>query len=474
MYKKLIHATLLALVTLCATAFSDLAHADDGVNVVVNGVHVDFDGQTPLLEQNRTLVPLRGVFETIGFVVGWDEHYSTATLSSTSFTVTITADSDVFYTNGIRHVSEIPAQIIGGRVMLPLRAAMESIGYDVIWSAITRTIYIDSPRQVRTLAGMGTHGYNDGRIAQFNLPAGIFSDGEGTIFVADTYNNLIRRISPDGNVTTFAGEIQGNDEYGFPLGRYRAGALSQALFNRPTAGVAIDGAMFIADSGNHIIRRIENNNVSTFATETGESGGDSDMLYLPTALAVATCGSIYFTDTLNHVVRRIGTDGNVTTVAGVPGEYGYHNGTDALFNSPMGIAVAENGMIFVADTGNHLIRVIENGSVRTFAGTFRTSPDFDNEPYGDFADGFNAAFNLPVGLALWGNNLIVADSANHRIRVIMPTGETVTLAGTGYPDATDGAANVAAFHLPRGVYVLGDLLYIADTGNNLIRVMPLN
>jgi len=462
MYKKLLAVILIIL------AIDPLAVlADDGLTVTIDGVRVEFANQTPVISDGRTLVPLRGVFELLGFTVDWDTNAAIATFTRADYTVQITVGSSVFFTNGTSHVLEAPAQIINGRTMLPLRAVLESIGYGVTWSETARTTAITTPRRVSTVAGTGAHGYLDGTAAQFNLPANIFSDGTGTIFVADTYNNLIRRITTDGNVTTHSGEIQDNDEYGFPLGRYRGGALSQALFNRPTGGaVAPDGSMFIADSENHIIRTIIGNTVSTFASETD--------FRLPTALVLAPNGSIYFTDTLNHVIRRIDSNGNTTTVAGIPGEYGFRDGNNALFNSPMGIAIAQNGAIFVADTGNHLIRVIENGNVRTLAGTLQTSPDFDNEPIGGFADGFNAMFDLPTGLAIWNETLIIADSANHRIRAILPTGETVTLAGTGYPDDTDGAALSAAFQLPRGVYVLGDLLYIADTGNNQIRVMPLN
>jgi DNA-binding beta-propeller fold protein YncE len=163
------------------------------------------------------------------------------------------------------------------------------------------------------------------------------------------------------------------------------------------------------------------------------------------------------------------------------GTYGHNDGPsgEALFDSPMGLAVCPSGRIFVADTGNHLIRAIENDTVSTFAETlifpgeidWDVPSDFDDEPIGGFADGFNAMFSLPAGLALWGDTLIVADSANNSIRAILPTGETITLAGTGYAGYMYGTT--PEFHLPRGVYVLNDTLYIADTGNNVIRAMRL-
>ena len=258
--------------------------------------------------------------------------------------------------------------------------------------------------------------------------------------------------------------------------------MGAALFNRP-AGFAVgaNGSIFIADSANNAIRVIENGAVYTFAG--GETAGHvNGRLYAarfnqPRAIAIGPCGNLFVADTLNHVIRRISEDGNVTTIAGTPGVFGMRNGAagTAAFDSPMGIVVCPAGRIFVADTGNHLIRVIENGEVRTLAGTvvLPAEPGFDNYPLGGFADGFAAMFGSPTGLAFWGENLIVADSMNHKIRAVLPTGETITLAGTGYPGYLNTAPASASFHLPSGLYVRNNRLYIADTGNNLIRTMEL-
>jgi DNA-binding beta-propeller fold protein YncE len=215
-------------------------------------------------------------------------------------------------------------------------------------------------------------------------------------------------------------------------------------------------------------------------------------------------GNIYVADTLNHVIRKLSMDGTVTTIAGIPGQYGFADGAveEALFYNPMGIAVSDDGIIFIADTGNHLIRVIEDGQVRTLAGKLlftdiddctycsRYAIDYLEDvdkieqededcagcvcvPLGGFADGYEALFNLPMGLALWRGKLIVADSANHCIRAILDSGEVITIAGTGYTDYVGGLPNEAAFHFPKGVYVLNDRLFIVDTGNNVIRMMDL-
>jgi len=340
----------------------------------------------------------------------------------------------------------------------------------------------------RTIAGTGSHGAADGSSAQFNLPGGVLGGSGGSIYVIDTYNNLIRRIDAGGSVRTMTGAVTATGDFGFPRGFHRDGAASEALFSRPASGVLCPrGRMYIADSANHSIRVITGGNVYTFAGgEAGHADGRvaEAQFNRPSAIARGSCGSLYIADALNHAVRRIDPAGNVTTVAGTPGVSGYADGAgdEAQFNGPMGIAVSPDGAVFVADTGNHLIRVIENGSVRTLAGTLVFPADtdmngngyddfyIDDEPLGGFADGeAYAMFNLPMGLALHGETLIVADSANHRIRAVSPDGEVTTLAGTGYPDYSPDA-----FHMPRGVYVRGNELIIADSGNNMIRALPLS
>jgi len=321
---------------------------------------------------------------------------------------------------------------------------------------------------VETIAGTGIHGVKDSEygLAQFNLPSGVFSGGEDMLIVLDTYNNLIREV----DLST--GDI--------PAVRRFAG---DALFNHPTAGVMDEeGRMFIADRNSHTIRMISDGAVYTFAGgRPGHRDGHSvnARFYYPTALAIDNSGNIFVADTGNSVIRRIDTNGYVTTVAGVPGVFGYNNGdaNTALFNEPMGIVIMED-IIFIADTNNHLIRIIEDGNVRTFAGTYQL-PDtgdaydeWDMLPVGGFYGGTSARFDMPMGLALWGDVLIVADSLNHAIRgVIYPAGETFTIAGMGEPGHSDGY--MAMLHLPRGVYVLGDKLIIADTGNNMIRRVSL-
>jgi sugar lactone lactonase YvrE len=336
---------------------------------------------------------------------------------------------------------------------------------------------------VTTLAGTGGHGASDGaQSAEFNLPYAIAGDSKN-LYVADTYNNLIRVVDIDtGAVRTYMGRSLGTDDQGFPIGFFRDGAKREALFNRPY-GIAVGtgGRLYVADGLNNAIRQVNRSRVTTHSGgAAGHQDGNSDeALYnAPSGIAVDKKNNMYVADTLNHCIRKIDARGKVTTIAGIPGTYGNEDGnakTKALFNSPMGIAVADNGDIYVADTGNHTIRLIRGNRVDTLAG-ITVQTDQDGQPLGGFADGAAdaAMFSLPVGLALYGDSLLVADSANNRIRsVSVLDGGVTTLAGTGEPGAADGAALQAELSLPSGLFINKTTLYIADTGNNLIRVLDL-
>ena len=340
----------------------------------------------------------------------------------------------------------------------------------------------EEPLTVRTIAGTGSPGVQDGMVASFHTPKGILVLPSGEVIVADTYNNLIRRIDAHGVTETFAGAIF---EF-FPMGAHLDAELSEAGFHRP-AGLAAgqNGRIYVADSTNSSIRVIFGGSVYTLVSwgEAGFADGPRGTASLngPIAVAVAPSGYVYVADSLNHVIRRVSPTGDTATIAGTPGEYGYENGNAnvALFDSPAGIAVAADGRVFVADTGNHVIRVIENGEVRTFAGSFALDAldedDLEAGTVGGFGDGVSgdARFNHPRGLALWGDYLIVADSANHSIRLVSPEGYVTTLAGTGEPGYLAEPGRPALFAFPTDVFVHEDRLYVADTGNNKIRMMPL-
>lgn len=339
-------------------------------------------------------------------------------------------------------------------------------------------LYADTT--ISSYAGTGIRGMIDGssKEARFLLPQSVALDNiNGGLLVFDTYNNAIRKID-SGSIDTLAGSITELDENRFPKGFYADGNVNSALFNRPTAGVVNSkGELLIIDSANSAIRIVKNGAVYTLSGGTpGYADGIADkaLFNYPMAAAIDGNDNVYIADTLNNCIRRISADGKVTTVAGSPGKEGFVNGNagTAKFRAPSGIAVSDDGsIIYVADTGNHAIRKIENKFVTTISG-HSDENDEDGYPLGGFADGilFYAKFSLPMGITLADGVLVVADSANNRIRAIVGD-KVVTLAGNGEPGDADGASAEAMLSGPMGVSFHNGLLYIADTNNSKIKIM---
>jgi sugar lactone lactonase YvrE len=337
---------------------------------------------------------------------------------------------------------------------------------------------------LRVLAGSGIPEKADGlpEKAGFNTPYGLAVDNQGRIYVADCYNNSIRVIA-NGMVSTVAGSIKGTDLYGFPMGGLVDGDADKAVFKKPRA-VVVDGqgTIYVADTGNNVIRKISKGKVTTYAG-TGKAGFRNGSVReaqfnAPSGLALDKAGNLYVADTLNNVIRKITPQGVVTTYAGA-GKAGYRDGSlaEAGFNEPAALAMDSQDNLYIVDSGNQLIRKITEDKVETAAGTQGGLLSGTNYIQGSFRDGSRteAAFNFPKGITLLENGtLIIADTWNSRIRAVLNNGQVITLVGTGENGKAPGSLYQAVLGSPVGVAYYNKNLYIADADNNLIWQMPLN
>lgn len=327
-------------------------------------------------------------------------------------------------------------------------------------------------------------GYKDGQPAKalFNQPYGLAFDNEGSLIVADSINNRIRKVKGD-TVTTIAGFSDRKDNFGRPLGGLVDADVEKAMFDKPRY-VLVDsrGAIFVSDTGNHAVRKIIDGKVYTVAGN-GTSGyadgkGKIAKLNTPGGLAIDKDNNLYFVDSLNHVIRKISPSAEeVTTFAGVPGKDGYADGTvaEALFNEPTDIAMDKEGSIYVLDSGNQLVRKIYGGKVTTVTGTMGEKVKDTNYIKGGFADGDKARFNFPKGLAVADDGtLFIADSWNHRIRAVRPSGNVITIAGTGVAGKQNGSISEAMLNGPVDLAYRAGTLYISDMWNNSIRSVPVS
>lgn len=326
-----------------------------------------------------------------------------------------------------------------------------------IWACQAQAANTDTEINFTTLAGTSGTVINSidgtGSAAQFSAPRGVAVDSAGTVYVADSSNHTIRKVTAAGVTTTFAGTA----------GTAGNTTSSPARFSEPF-GIAIDGngTLFIADTNNNAIRKITSAGVvSTLAGGNGQGTTDGSGTVAkfsePRGVAVDSSGNVYVTDYMNHTIRKITSAGIVTTLAGSAGNSGFTNGqgTAAQFKSLQGIAVDSSGNIYAADAGNRSIRKI------TAAGLVTT-----------FADGSNGQFGEPRGVAVDSSgNVYVADYSADVIYKVTSSGSVSKLAGTApTPGSTDGTTTAALFNAPSGLAVdTANNVYVADTANNTIR-----
>jgi uncharacterized protein (TIGR03437 family) len=334
--------------------------------------------------------------------------------------------------------------------------------------------------KITTVAGSGDSmldgGYSgDGGLAlsaSLRKPTGVALDSSGSLYVADSGNNRIRKVATDGTISTFAGT--GTQAYSGD-----GGPASSAQFYDPEGiGFNAAGELFIADAGNNCVRKIARDGTVTTIAGTGVPGYSGDggpathaQLDYPIAVAFDPTGNLLIADQDNSVIRRVSLDGVVTTAAGngTPGHSGDGGAaTRAQLNSPSAVVIDAGGNLYISDTSNHVIRkVAPDGIISTYAGNYIQASTGDNGP------ATAASLTWPKGIAMDpGGNLLIA--TENLIRMVSPDGIIRALAGTGSSEyAGDGGpAGASSLDNPVALAARPDgTVYVADTLNHAIRMV---
>lgn len=348
------------------------------------------------------------------------------------------------------------------------------------------------------ITGLGSEN-GAGLSASFRIPSGLAVLPDGAVLISDTRNHEIRKWT-GGQVSVYAGAFFEMNDKGFPKGSLLDGKSDLSLFQEPQ-GIAVDGKgnVYVADSGNHAIRKIDASGQVTTIAGNGVLGksdgkGKEAAFYHPMDVAVAADGTLYVADTLNHLIRSISPAGEVKTLNAVStrvvevtpgqvvpaGDFADGDLNNAKFNEPSAIALDAKGNLYVSDSGNQRIRYVdlEKGLVTTVAGAGTSAGKSDLYAPGGYEDGeaLKAQFNFPMGIALSSEGgLLIADSQNHSVRYLLD-GKVITLAGmknqtTGYMDGIEGNAGL---NRPTDVAPLPDgSIMVADSYNNKLRKISL-
>lgn len=308
-----------------------------------------------------------------------------------------------------------------------------------------------------------------------NAPAQLCYDAAGNFYIADQNNNIIRKVDTAGIITTIAGTgEQGFDGDG--------GAATSATLDSPQ-GIAIDtsGNLYIADTRNHRIRKVSTSGIITTIAGTGVAGFSGDggaatsaTINLPTAIAADSNGNVFFADSNNNRVREIVASSSVIQTVAGNGEQGYTgdggSATSATLDTPQGIAIDSAGNLYLSDTHNNRVRKVSGGIITTIVGdgTFSFAGDGSAATSGSLASPHGIAVNAA------GTTLYVADSNNNRIRQVNSSNVISTVAGSGEQghDQLNGSATAASLDTPRGVTTGPFVSFaFADTGNDIVRAV---
>jgi sugar lactone lactonase YvrE len=341
---------------------------------------------------------------------------------------------------------------------------------------------VDTSGAIATIAGTGDLGYDGdgGPAAQatFNSPYDVKPDGAGNLIVVDTGNNVLRQVDPSGIVTTIAGTSA------FGAGGDNGPALA-AQFGQPS-GVTLDGNgnLFVMDNFNQVVRKITSSGIVSTVAGNGTINWRGEKVPATSAdisyaagMALDSAGNLYIADGQNYMARRVDPSGIITTVVGNgidgPSGSGGYTGDNgpanlAQLSATQGVAVDAAGNIYVADTGNNVVRMVDTtGVITTIAGT--GMPDY----LGDKGPAIDAALNAPSDVAVdTHGNLYITDAGNSCIRKVDSAGVITTVVGTGESgyEGDGGPAAKALLNSPSNVAIdASGNLYISDAGNNVIR-----
>ncbi len=398
--------------------------------------------QTNIIEISPDSGPKETVVTITGIGFGEDINLASVFFNGKEAEILTLTDTEI--------TAKVPPQAFTGLVTVKIGNAEEAVG--------PKFTYTISVVESSIVAG-GAQGSTDGAStsARFFSPVGLAIDSQDNIFVVDTGNYRIRKITPDGVVSTFAGSTAG----------FADGTGTSAKFNS-LFGITIDSNdnLFVTDSSNSRICKITSAGVVT--TIAGGTAGFADgvgsnaKFQAPAGIVVTKDNILYVADQKNNRIRKIMPNGEVSTFSG--SSQGYLDGTKeaAKYYWPIDLTIDAQGVLYISDTYNNKIRKIStDGTVSTIAGS---TAGFAN------GDGSVAKFNLPLSIAIDANNsLYIADYNNHKIRGIDTDYLVRTVAGStqGY---LEGAGATAKFNHPFGVAVDSHgNIFVADTGNNRIR-----
>jgi uncharacterized protein (TIGR03437 family) len=349
----------------------------------------------------------------------------------------------------------------------PVSAALDRFGNLYIADTGTQRIRMVAPNGViSTFAGTGVAGYNSDGIAAamatLYSPMGVAADASGNVYIADTYNHRLREVIVSGSISTFAGTGTGGEGLDGLLP-------AQTQLRGPRgACIGLNGTIYIADTSNHRVVSVAPGGFAATIAGNGTAGHGGDggpastaELNQPSVCATDSAGNLYIADTLNHRIAKIDATGVITTVAGTGQPGTGADGTTAnaaALNSPRGVAVDDNGDIFIADTGNNLIRqVTPDGMIHTIAGQVQAGFTGDGGP------ALSALLNTPGGIVMDGSGaLYFADTANNRVRRLVPQAPAQP---AGTPGTTvSQLAVVNAASLLGGAVSPGEILTIYGSG----------